>query len=110
MEYRSSQNFGNLINQKKYDVRKILNQDTMHLDYLFKNYNRGGNTAFNQTLNCGFYIQFFIKSQVLSTDVVLDGTKELKFFRIIGNTSRTNDCAWKFAKTHQWIANKKIEI
>lgn len=39
MEYRSSQNFGNLINQKKYDVRKILNQDTMHLDYLFKNSN-----------------------------------------------------------------------
>ena len=36
MNYQKKLGFGNLTQKTKYDIKRVLNEDTMHIDYLFK--------------------------------------------------------------------------
>lgn len=37
MGYKTNPIFGNLTKKTNYDIKRVLNKDTMHIDYLFEN-------------------------------------------------------------------------
>lgn len=37
MEYQTNKTFGNLTKKAHFDIKRVLNKDTMHIDYLFQN-------------------------------------------------------------------------
>lgn len=37
MSNQTKLGFGNLTKKAKYDIKRVLNKDTMHIDYLFEN-------------------------------------------------------------------------
>lgn len=41
MKYQTANIFGKLTENKKYDIKRILNKDTMNIDYLFENVQGG---------------------------------------------------------------------